>query len=296
MKKLILLLVIEILIVTGLLFPASDFKLEKDVTLPENETCSHSIISLNGRLDIKGSVKESVLLVGGSLTLDGVVAEDVICFASRVTIGKNAVIKRDLFIIGGALEKDPGAKVEGEYFYFKFDLKRIENTIIPILSDSRTISFFKAVNIILWFIIALIVFAMVPQRINRAEEIFEAHRLKIGVIGLLALFCFIFLLFISIILSFVIIGIPLFIALILFCFITYVFGRTVMFYFIGIKLTHLVKLKTIPPAVFILVGVIFYALLKFLPILGPVLLVVLNIFEFGIGVGYFFRKRLGVGR
>jgi len=296
MKKLILLAVIEILIVTGLLFPASDFKLEKDVTLPGNETCSHSIISLNGRLDIKGSVKESVLLVGGSLTLDGVVAEDVICFASRVTIGKNAVIKRDLFIIGGALEKDPGAKVEGEYFYFKFDLKRIENTIIPILSDSRTISFFKAVNIILWFIIALIVFAVVPQRIDRAEEIFEAHRLKIGVIGLLALFCFIFLLFISIILSFVIIGIPLFIALILFCFITYVFGRTVMFYFIGIKLTHLVKLKTIPPAVFILVGVIFYALLKFLPILGPVLLVVLNIFEFGIGVGYFFRKRLGVGR
>jgi len=296
MKKLILLLFIEILIVTGLLFPASDFKLEKDVTLPENETYNHSIVSLKGKLDIKGSVKESVLLVGGSLSLDGVVSEDVICIASRVTIGKNAVIKRDLFIIGGALERDPGAKVEGEFFYFKFDLKRIENTIIPILSDSRTISFFKAVNIILWFIIALIVFVVVPHRINSAEEIFESHRLKIGVIGLLALFCFIFLLFISIILSFVIIGIPLFIALILFCFITYVFGRTVMFYFIGIKLTHLVKLKTVPPAVYILVGVIFYALLKFLPILGPVLLVVLNIFEFGIGVGYFFRKRLGVGK
>lgn len=296
MKKLFLLLFIEILIVTGLLFPASDFKMEKDVTLPENETYSHSIVSLKGKLDIKGSVNESVLLVGGSLSLDGVVAEDVICIASRVTIGKNAVIKRDLFIIGGSLEKDPGAKVEGEFFYFKFDLKRIENTIIPILSDSRTISFFKAVNIILWFIIALIVFVVVPQRINSAEEIFESHLLKIGVIGLLALFCFIFLLFISIILSFVIIGIPLFIALILFCFITYVFGRTVMFYFLGIKLTHLVKLKTLPPAIFLLVGVILYALLKFLPILGPVLLVVLNIFEFGIGIGYFFRKRLGVDK
>ncbi|MDQ1350183.1 MAG: hypothetical protein QG657_484, partial [Acidobacteriota bacterium] len=239
MKKLILLLIIEILFVTGLVFPASDFKLEKDVTLPENETCSHSIVSMKGKLDIKGSVKESVLLVGGSLNLDGVVGEDVICIASRVTIGKNADIKRDLFIIGGSLEKYPGAKVEGEFFYFKFDLKRIENTIIPILSDSRTISLFKAVNIILWFIIALIVFAVVPHRINHAEEIFESHGLKIGVIGLLALFCFIFLLFISIILSFVIIGIPLFIALILFCFVTYVFGRTVMFYFLGIKLTHL---------------------------------------------------------
>ena len=292
MKKLILLSAIGILIVTGLLFPASDFKLEKDVTLAANETFNHSIVSLKGNLDIKGSIKESVLLVGGNLTLDGVVAEDVICIASRVTIGKNAVIKRDFFVIGGSLEKDPGAKVEGEFFYFKFDLKRIENTIIPILSDTRTLTFFRAVNIIFWFIIALVVFAVVPQRINRAEEIFASHRLKTGVIGLLALFCFIFLLFISIILSFVIIGIPLFIALILFCFITYLFGRTVMFYFIGIKLTQLVKLKAIPPASFILAGAILYALLKFLPILGPVLLVILNIFEFGIGVSYFFRKKL----
>ncbi|HLP47177.1 MAG TPA: hypothetical protein VK469_14595 [Candidatus Kapabacteria bacterium] len=292
MKKLILLLIIEILIVTGWLFPVSDFKLEKDVTLPSNETSSHSIVSLKGKLDIKGSVKESVLLVGGNLMLDGVVAEDVICISSRVTIGKNAVIKRDLFVIGGSLEKDPGAKVEGEFFYFKFDLKRIENTIIPILSDTRTFTLFKTVNIIIWFIIALIVFAVVPQKINFAEEIFDNHRLKIGVIGLLALFSFIFLLFISIILSFIIIGIPLFIALILLCFITYIFGRTVVFYFIGIKLTQLVKLKAIPPASFILAGAILYALLKFLPILGPILLVILNIFEFGIGVGYFFRKKL----
>jgi hypothetical protein len=65
-----------------------------------------------------------------------------------------------------------------------------------------------------------------------------------------------------------------------------------MFYFIGIKLTHLLKLKNIAPAFFILAGVIIYALLKFLPFLGPVFLIVLNIFEFGIGVGYFLRKKL----
>ncbi len=291
MKKLILLLGFEILFISGLLF-STDFKLEKNVTVPENKTCDYSIVSLKGKLDIKGNVKESILLVGGRLTLDGVVEEDVICIASKVKIGKHALIKRDLYVIGGTLEKDPGAFVKGEYFYVKFNLERIENTLIPILSDSRTLSFFKAINIIIWFIIALIVFAVIPKRVNSAEEIFDRHRWRIGAVGFLALICFIFLLFISIILSFVLIGIPLFIALILFCFITYVFGRTVMFYFIGIKLTHLLKLKNIAPAFFILAGVIIYALLKFLPYLGPVFLIVLNIFEFGIGVSYFLRKKL----
>jgi|GEM_PF-669108 len=276
----------------GMLLPASDYKMKKDITILRDQTFPQSIISFKGKLDIKGTVKESVILLGGQLNMDGVVEEDVICFAADVKIGENAHIKRDLFIIGGTLDRDPAAKVDGEYFYFKFDLKRLENSIIPILADSKTFSLFKAIRIILWFIIALIVFALVPKKINAAEEIFDNHRLKIGAVGFLSLFSFIFLVFISIILSFIVIGIPIFIFLVILYFVTYVFGRTVMFYYIGIKLSHLVKLKNIAPALFILVGVIFYALLKLLPYVGPVLLIILNIFELGIGVSYFLRKRL----
>jgi hypothetical protein len=290
-KKLLLFLVLQILIVSGFLFPLSDVKMEKNLTVPENETYPHSVLSFKGKLDIKGNVKESVFLVGGRLTLDGQVEEDVICIASKVTIGKNALIKRDLFVIGGTMERATGAEVQGELFYVKFDLKKIENTLIPILSDARTISFLKAVRIILWFIIALVVFAVVPKRVNAAEEILNKHRMKIGTVGLLSLFAFIFLVFIFIILSFVIIGIPLLILLLLLYFVIYIFGRTVMFYYIGIKLSQLLKFKNITPAVFIMIGVIFYALMKFLPIVGAVVLIVLNIFELGIGVSYFLRKK-----
>jgi hypothetical protein len=276
----------------GVLFPASDFKMEKDITVPSGETYPHSVVSFRGKLDIKGTIAESVILVGGRLVLEGVVEEDVICFGSDVVIGKDAHIKRDLFVIGGTLEKDSDAVVDGEYFVFKFDLKKLENSLIPILADTRTFSLFKAIRIIIWFIIALIVFAVVPRKINSAEEMFDTNRLKIGSIGFLSLFSFIFLAFIAIILSFVIIGIPLLIILVLLYFVTYVFGRTVMFYFIGIKLAHLVKMKNIAPAFFILVGVIFYALLKFLPLVGPILLIILNIFELGIGVSFFLRKKL----
>ena len=276
----------------GIVLPASDYKMKKNITIRGDQTFPQSIISFKGKLDIKGTVKESVILLGGQLNLDGVVEEDVICFAADVKIGENTHIKRDLFVIGGTLDRDPAAKVDGEYFYFKFDLKKLENSIIPILADSKTFSLFKAIRIILWFIIALIVFALVPKKINAAEEIFDNHGLKIGAVGFLSLFSFIFLVFISIILSFIVIGIPIFIFLVILYFVTYVFGRTVIFYYIGIKLSHLVKMKNIAPALFILVGVIFYALLKLLPYVGPLLLIILNIFELGIGVSYFLRKKL----
>ncbi len=296
MKKspaiLILLLFMVTFFAPGLVYSIPDFKVEKDITVPEKETYPGSLISLKGQLDVKGSVSESIMLVGGRLILDGVVEEDVICIASKVKIGKNAIIKRDLFVIGGTLDKNPGAVVKGEFFFFKFDLKKIENTIIPFLSDSRTLSFFKAVKILLWFIIALVIFAVVPKRVNAAEAILEDHTLKIGAIGLLSLFSFIFLLFIFILLSFVIIGIPLLIFLVLLYGVVFVFGQTVLFYTIGLKLLNYLKRDNLPPVLYILAGVVVYAGLKFLPLIGPILLIVLNIFNVGIGIAYFLRKKM----
>lgn len=292
MNKFILGFVILTLATSGILFPLSDFKIEKDINLARDGEYRGSIVSIKGKLNIDGTVTESILIMGGQVTLDGVVEEDVICVASTVKINKNAVIKRDLFVIGGQLEKDPAAKVEGEFFNFKLDLKRIENNLIPILSDSSTLSFFKAVKIIIWFIITLIVFAVIPRRIHAADEIFDNHHIKIGVIGLVGLFTFIFLLFIAILLSFVFIGIPILIVLLLLYLATFVFGRTVMYYHIGTKLTRLFKIKHIAPAFFILGGALIYAILKFIPVVGAVLLILINIFELGIGVSYFLRKRL----
>ncbi len=295
MKKLVVSLLTGLLLLAmgaPLLSATSDFKIEKDITVADGQTYDSSIISLKGKLIIKGTVKQSIMLVSGTITLDGVVEEDVVCIASDVIIGKNAVIKRDLFIIGGSLSKDESAKVGGEFFYFKFDLKKIESSIMPFLSNSKTISFIKTLKVVLWFIIALIVFAIFPLRIDAAKDLFDKYTLKIGAIGLLAMFSFIFLLFTFIILSFVFIGIPLLIALILLYFIIFIFGRTVMFYYLGIKIADFFKMKKLPPAVFLLIGVVLYGILKFLPLLGPVLLIILNILELGIGISYFLRKKL----
>ncbi len=271
---------------------SSDFKVKKDLILQENEVFDDNIISIGGNIDIKGKVNKSIIIIGGKLRLFGHVEEDLICISSDVKIYKNAFIKGDLFVIGGKLEKDPEMRLQGEYSYFKFNLKKIETTLLPIISDSGSITFFKAAKIILWLILALIIFAIIPKKINHAEEIFEKNMLRIGITGILSILAFILLFLIFIILSFVIIGIPLLFILILFYFVLIMFGRTVLLYFIGIKILKTVNIKNVTPALFIFVGISFYLMLKFLPVFGPILLIIFNMFEIGIGMSFLFRKKI----
>jgi len=283
---------ISIFMISISIIYGSDFKVKKDLILQENEVFDDNIISIGGNIDIKGKVNKSIIIIGGKLRLFGHVEEDLICISSDVKIYKNAFIKGDLFVIGGKLEKDPEMRLQGEYSYFKFNLKKIETTLLPIISDSRSMTFFKAAKIILWLILALIIFAIIPKKINHAEEIFEKNMLRIGITGILSILAFILLFLVFIILSFVIIGIPLLFILILFYFALIMFGRTVLLYFIGIKILKTVNIKNVTSALFIFVGISFYLMLKFLPVFGPILLIIFNIFEIGIGMSFLFRKKI----
>ncbi len=271
---------------------SSNYKFKKKLTVPQNETYKDNVISLGGTIDIQGKLEHSLILIGGSIKLDGEVGEDIICFGSQIEIGGKARVNGDLYVIGGKLTKDTSAKLMGDFTYFRFDLKKIESTLIPFLSDGKTFTFFKTIKIILWFIITLIVFAVVPKKIIRAEALLDKNKLKIGAVGLLSLFSFIFLLFVFVLMIFILIGIPLLFALLLLYFATFIFGRTVIFYYIGNKIADGLKLKNIMPALFILFGVIVYGLLKFVPVVGPVILLIINLFEIGIGVGFILRKKL----
>jgi hypothetical protein len=273
---------------------AANFKMIKNLSIPAGESYPASIMSWGGTLHIDGNLKGSIILLGGQLELDGVVEEDVICVSSKIRIGRQTLIKGALFVIGGKLNRHPQSTVKGEYLNFKVDLKKIESTLIPILSDSRSVAFFKVLKIIFWLIITLLVFAVVPKQVNHAEEIFHAHILKMGLLGILSDFTFIFLLFAFIVMSFIIIGIPLLFLLIIFYFAIYIFGRTVLFYFIGLRFSHLLKLRDLTPALFIVMGAAFYAILKFIPFVGPLILILMNILEVGISIGFLLRKKLKI--
>lgn len=283
-----------IVLIPLLLLPSANSNLEKNLIVEKGQVYEENIVSFGGEIKISGEIKESVVLMGGRLTLNGKVQKDVICIGAEVHLTAGAIIEGDLILIGGQLDRNRESVINGEYFFFKFDLKKIENSIMPILSDSQTLTFFKTLKIIFWFLITLIVFAVIPRKIVDAEEIFSRNGFKIGLTGLVAIFTFIFLLLICIMLSFVIVGLPMLIILILLYFGVFVFGRTVLFYFLGQRIAGALNVKKVTPAVFILLGVMIYALVKFLPVVGPMLVLLLNVLEIGVGVTYLLRKRLSL--
>lgn len=271
---------------------ASNFKMIKNLSIAMQDSYPDSVMSWGGTIDIDGTLNGSIILFGGRLELDGIVEEDVICVSSSIRMGEHAIIKGDLFVIGGKLDRHPKSTINKEFFHFKFNLKKIESALIPLFSDYKSVTFFKVAKIILWLIITLLVFALVPKKIDHAREIFETNILKMGALGILSFLIFIFLLIAFFIMSLIIIGIPLLFLLVLIYFVANIFGRTVIFYFIGIKSSELVKLKNVPPALFIVLGVVVYSILKFIPFVGPIILILMNLVEVGVSVGFFFRKKL----
>ncbi len=274
------------------LFPSSNYKFVKNLDLPRGEAYTDNIISIGGEINIKGDFKQSLILIGGHLVLEGEIGEDVFCIGSTVEIRENARINGDFFVISGLLDKHPEATVKGGFTHLRFDLKKIESTLLPIFSDSRTVSFLKTLQVIIWFIITLIVFAILPQKVNKAEEIMEENLLKTGVTGIVSLLSFIFLAILFFFLCFVIIGIPLFFGLIIAYIIILIFGRTVVIYYLGLHISRLLKLENIKPSLYILFGIVIFGILKFIPIVGVIILLFINVFEIGIGVAFIFRRKL----
>lgn len=287
MKKTALLLFF--LAATGLCLVAAG---EKEITVASGETRAKAINAFNARLSIQGKVAESVFLLGGSLRLDGEVTGDVICIASRVEIGQTALIGRDLIVIGGSLDKADGSRISGELYNIRTheDLKKITGSLLPFLPESQGLTFFKVIKIFFWLILSLLTLAIFPAAVAQVAASIPAAPLRHLGRGLLALLLFLLLLFAFLLLSFVLIGIPLLIVLMAAYFLILILGRAAVYYFIGDRACRWLRLHA-SPALFIVLGVAAFTLLRFIPFIGGVVLVVLDLLAVGSAVGFLLRRR-----
>jgi len=95
-----------------------------------------------------------------------------------------------------------------------------------------------------------------------------------------------------VVLSFFLIGIPL-LFLVLFGFlVVLVLGRTVLYCFVGQQALSRLFRRQVSLLASLLGGIACYALIKFLPLGGPFILLGLDLFTVGTGVGYLLKRRL----
>jgi hypothetical protein len=263
------------------------------LVIPAGSEATKDITAVNGQVEVAGHARESVVLFGGRLKLTGTVDKDVICVGSDIFIGESAIIGQDLIVIGGTLNKSDDCKIHGKSIYLRTreDMLAFLQEMLPFLPSAGGMSLIRGMKIVLFLILSLLVLAIVQNHVRQALTMFEGRIAKFTVIGLIGLVIFLMMLIFATILSFFLIGIPILLLLIAFYFLTLIFGRTVLLYSLGRRLARALSIKNLLPSYCILVGILIYAALKFVPFAGPLILIGLDVVSIGIGTGYLFRKK-----
>jgi len=295
--KFVRLLVIPLVFSNALLLAEGK---RETTTIPPGETQKKDLTTVNQEVVIAGNLEGTLILVSGELRLSGSISQDIIGFFSDVRIEPGAVIKRDLIMIGGSLTRADGAEIGGTLSHVRSyrDIRNMVSTVLPFLPDSTDMVLFRVVKIIFWFIICLGILALFPDRIADVSNrltFFSTATVKIGLKGLGIYFLFLASFALFLFLSLFLIGIPLLLSAMLLFFITQAFGRTVLFFNWGKSLAAKLHLAKPGTGFFIVLGVIPYFVLKFLPILGFILLILMDGIAVGISFRLFFRKRHPTG-
>jgi hypothetical protein len=144
----------------------------EDITIPAGRTHNGDVVCVRGHVTIEGQVNGTVTVVGGSLDLSGTVNGDVVTVLSRATLAPSAVVEGQLVNVAGSLERS-GATVSGQVVNIPVGFP------VPGLGTawstgwgifSGIFFWWKLFAIFLFFVCALLLTALVPDRIRLISE------------------------------------------------------------------------------------------------------------------------------
>jgi hypothetical protein len=264
------------------------FVFKKDIVVKEGET-QDNVISWGGEIRIEGKVNDSVINFGGTIIIDGEVGETVVGFGSEIILNSTARIQGDVLSLGGTLDKDPAAVIDGDTVYFSTSdevAKFLKEGFIGVFGFSLLplLLIFKLITLVIWFILAIILVAIFPKQISYASSQIRASFWPVFGTGILSIIIFTGLIIFSVFLSFILIGIPILLALIAVGVIIKIFGRVVVFYFLGDWVFKAFGGKQISGLLAVLLGLFLFSFIGFIPIIGSLFSFVLSIIGWGVAI------------
>jgi hypothetical protein len=282
----ILFLAVLVLAPAGLI-AQQNITMEKDIYVAAGET-QDNVFSLGGNIVVDGRVKKSVIAIGGSITVSGEVGEAVVGLGSRILIKASAVIEGDVVSLGGSLEKEPGCTIRGDTVYFRaselteklfgrgFAGGLFSLAFVPI------VLIFKLISVFLWF--GGLSAALFPRQLALASGEVRRSFWPVFGTGFLAVVIFTALVIFAALLSLILIGIPILIVLIFAGLIFKIFGRVVVFYLFGESILRAFNAKRIAVLGAVLLGLLAVSVIDFIPFLGFLFTLVINIIGWGVTI------------
>jgi hypothetical protein len=277
-------------VLAGLGVPLAAFQglaIQKDVTVARGES-QENVFIIGGTAVVDGKVRQSVVAVGGTIIVSGEVGDSVVGIGSKVVVKATAVVRRDVVSIGGTLEKEPGCSILGDTVYVKgseIGEKLFGRGLTHGLFSLSFLPLVLILKLVLaagWLVLAVVGAAAFPKPIAFASgELRKSFWLAFA-IGFIAHVAFIGLVIFAALLSVILIGIPVLFALIMGGLIIKVFGRVVLFAFFGESLLRAFGSKSFSTMGAVLAGLVFVTLVTFLPFVGFLFGVVINMAGWGI--------------
>ena len=250
-----------------------------DVRVGKDEVRHDDVVCIGGHATIEGKVEGSVVVIGGKLDYSGE-AKDVVTILSRADFRSGATVHGDMVHILGEMQSAPDAKFERE----QVDLgSRLPPRMQRLLSRGLIGLFviLRLIGIIISGLVILLIALLIPDRIERMSEALDTRWPASFGFGLLACFAVVIL---AVGLAITLIGIPFAILLGLVAKLLGLVGVSGILLLLGKRLgteTGILGEQTSTVwAVMLGFGVM--ALVRFIPIIGELIWLVLSIIGFGL--------------
>jgi len=271
----------------------SGFVMGGNVVVREGDVARDDVVAVGGNVRIDGRATRDVVVVGGRLVINGEAERNVSCVGGTLVLGPRARVGRDVVVVGGRLERSDTARIGGEVVNVTFGPMQWMTPswggwwqYNPFAWILRTTQLFY------WLLFALVAVALVGDRVSSTSHAISREPLRMGAIGLVALFALFFAFLILLVMSFLIIGIPFLLALIILWFVAYIFGVVAVFQSVGSRVMRLVGRPEASQIAIVLSGGLVMGILRYMPFFGWALWTVAAI----VGVGAVFATRFGTGR
>lgn len=268
------------------------------VHVEKGDVAKKDIVMMRGSVRIDGEARRDVVVIGGSVVVNGV-ANDVVCIGGTMRLGPDARVRGDVVNVGGSLNRSPGAQIDGEVVNVGiswFDgIPGMGNLnmgfgrwwqLSPFHVMTRTTQFMY------WLLLALLTVALVGDRVSSSAHSIRREPVRLAAIGIVGVFAMMMMVVLLFILSFLLIGIPFLIALLLGWWLAYIFGMVAVFQVLGQKVTALLGKSDASQIGLVLAGAVVLGFLHFFPWIGSVLW---SIAAF-VGIGAVFATRFGTNR
>jgi hypothetical protein len=259
---------------------------KKDIHIgPQSEQAQ--LVAWGGTVNIEGKIRKDVLVVGSEVTISGEVGDSFVGIGARVLLKPTAVIHKDLVILGGTLVREDGSTVKGDTVYFKSDeiRQRFLRGGFRGLFGAAFLPFIliiKFVSLLVWAVLVAIVAGLFPKNVTLAAGEMRRSLGPVLLTGLIAVAAFTFLIIFAAVLSIILIGIPILIALSFAAIIIKIFGRVVVYYVAGQMTAKVFNRTSISPMAGSMLGLVVVGIIGFIPIIGGLFSFFLSLLAWGI--------------